>query len=313
MKWLVFCVSCFSFAVALTSLRSLAQDRPNTPKPAFAVVSVKATKDPNPRNARVPQFLPGGRFASKGPLIWVIATAYRLPLQGNNRLSGDPDSIRNMNEIYDIEATSGGDTIPDGLSQTDREDRLRSMLQLLLADRFKLVIHRETKEMPIYALAVGKGGPKLQKAGIEERDCRGPEADPASDNVAPEGTMINTPQATPVNPVSMCHVIMGGRGRGIHTQAASMADVASFVENWTNRPLVDKTGLKGLYHIDTLGWLPMELGPPPASGTKAEDGREMVDIPTLFDVLGGLGLKLESQKAKVDIYVIDHIERPSEN
>jgi len=87
----------------------------------------------------------------------------------------------------------------------------------------------------------------------------------------------------------------------------------SFVENWTGRPLIDKTGIKGLYQFDTKGWLPVQPGPPPAAGAKAEDGTDMADVPTLFQVFDGLGLKMVSQKEKVEIYVIDHVERPSEN
>jgi len=65
--------------------------------------------------------------------------------------------------------------IPTGLSDQARNERMRMMLQDLLADRFKLKLHRETKEMPVYSLVVAKGGPKLQKADIEEKDCqRGP-------------------------------------------------------------------------------------------------------------------------------------------
>jgi len=92
-----------------------------------------------------------------------------------------------------------------------------------------------------------------------------------------------------------------------------MSDLASFVENWTDRPLVDKTGIKGLYHMETTGWLPMQPGPPPAPGAKAEDGTKVEDLPTIFTVFKRLGLKMESQKGRVDVYVIDHVEKPSEN
>jgi uncharacterized protein (TIGR03435 family) len=71
---------------------------------------------------------------------------------------------------------------------------MKLMLQALLADRFKLVIHGETKEIPVYALVVGKGGPKLQKADIEEKDC--PEVAPATG---------------PGTPNTACHSFMGGR------------------------------------------------------------------------------------------------------
>src|SRR5260370_23033644 len=98
---------------------------------------------------------------------------------------------------------------------------MRLMLQTLLADRFKLTIRRETKELPVLALVVAKGGPKLKKAEIEEKDC-------------PDG---------PISYGVSCHSIVGGMGRGLHGQAINMADVALFVANWTDRPVVDKTGI----------------------------------------------------------------------
>ena len=173
-------------------------------------------------------------------------------------------------------------------------DRERLMLQALLADRFKLVIHREVKELPVYALVVAKGGPKLQKADIDEKDCPDSSASPAPD------------------PTTLCHSLGGGRGRGIHARAVSISELANGLENYTDRPLVDKTGIEGLYHIETRPWLPMQTGPPPAPGA-TEDGIAVAELPTIFEVLEKLGLKMEPQKEKVDVYVIDHVERPSEN
>jgi uncharacterized protein (TIGR03435 family) len=92
-----------------------------------------------------------------------------------------------------------------------------------------------------------------------------------------------------------------------------MADLAGAVENWTDRPLLDKTGLQGLYRIETKGWLPMEAMQPPALGAKAEDGSDMSDVPTVFQMLEKLGLRMEAQKGMVDVYIIDHIEKPSAN
>lgn len=185
--------------------------------------------------------------------------------------------------------------VPAGRSDKARRNRARLMLQTLLADRFKLAIHRETKEMPVYALVVSKSGPKLQKAAIEEKDC-------------PDSSATSSPA-----PIVFCHDISGGRGRGIHGQAVDVSDLASFVENWTDRLLVDKTGLKGLYHIETTGWAQMAPGPPPSLGAKDEDGTDLADVPTILEVFERLGLKMEPQKGLADVYVIDHVEKPSEN
>ena len=170
------------------------------------------------------------------------------------------------------------------------------MLQTLLADRFKLKIRRETKEMPVYALVVAKGGPKLQKADIEEKDCT-------------EGPFI----VMPGTPNTACHSFIGGQVRTIHARAVSLADVATYVENWTDQPVEDKTELDGLYRIETAPWQPMDLrSSPPAPGAK-QDGVDEADLPTIFEVFDKLGLKLESQKGPVEMYVIDHVEKPSEN
>jgi len=236
--------------------------------------------------------LVGQRFVSKAPIAGVIAAAYDLPVSALKfRLTGPTDWDRSI-PIYEIQATG---VFPAGLSEKDRNGRMRLMLQALLADRFKLKIHAETKEIPVYALVVGKGGPKLQKADIQEKDCP-----------------VGTPPPTLGAPVIACHTFNGGRGRGLHARAADMSDLVTFVQGWTDRPLFDKTGIAGLYRFDTSGWLPMEVGLSPVPGTK-QDGVDVGDLPTIFELFEKLGLKMESTKDKVDVYVVDHIEKPTEN
>jgi bla regulator protein blaR1 len=257
---------------------------------AFEVASVKPQAPGDDHFAR-PAFA-GGRFTSAAPLIYVIASAYDLPFRPSARLTGLPDWARSSDSVYDIEATS---VIPAGLSGRARLDRERMMLRALLADRFKLAIHREQRELPVYALVVGRGGPKLQKADIEERDCPNPE-------------LSTTP---PQDPNTFCHIMTAGPGGGLHARAVDMSDVVSAVGNWTSRPLLDKTGIKGLYHMETTGWQPMQDAPF-APGARL-NGVPIDDLPTLFEVFEKLGLKMESQRDKVDVYVIDHIEKPTEN
>jgi len=111
----------------------------------------------------------------------------------------------------------------------------------------------------------------------------------------------------------LCHTFNGGQGRGLHGRAVNMSDLVSHVEDFTGRPLLDKTGIKGLYRIETKAWLPPGLTQELPPGAKAEDGSLFADLPTLFEVFAGLGLKMESKNDAVDVYVVDHIERPSEN
>lgn len=262
-----------------------AQSKPNKAL-TFEVASVRAHA-PGQTRLLPPQFLPGGSFTSDAPLFIVIAIAYNLPFNPSVRLSGAPDWTRSPEGAYHIEATAGTGALPEGLSVRARNDAMRLMLQTLLADRFKLAIHHQTREMSVSALVVAKGGPKLQEADIDEKNC--------------------------LDETTACHTFTGGQGRGLHARAVDMTDLARYVENWTDRPLVDRSGVKGLFHIETKGWQTMQPGPPPAPGARSEDGTNVADVPTLFNVFAQLGLKMESRKAPVDLYVIDHVERPTEN
>ena len=265
---------------------------------AFEVASIKENKSEDPRAGIGMQFLPGGRFVARNlPLVVVIATAYDLPPFGSPRLTTGPSFDRGVgNARYDIEATAEKGAIPDDATVKVRQEKVRLMLQTLLADRFKMVMRRETKEIPVYALTVAKGGPKLQKAAVEEKDC--------SEN--PTG---------PSDP-ARCHAFEGGQGRGLHAPAVSIAEVASAVENFADRPVVDKTGIQGLYNIQTEGWVSMRPRPPRAPGEEptAED-LAFADParPTIFQIFDRLGLKLESTKAPVEVFVIEHVEKPAEN
>ncbi|MBZ5617921.1 MAG: TIGR03435 family protein [Acidobacteriia bacterium] len=261
---------------------------------AFEVASVKANKSADPRSFGTMKGEPGGRLiVRESPLYMIIAAAYNVSFQ-SPRLSGGPDWIRS--ERYDIEATPEKGAIPAELPAKEQDARMRLMLQTLLADRFKLKVLRETKELPVYVLLVGKNGPKLRESKVAEKDCADPK-DPEKKGVP-------------------CHRFMGGQGRGLHGTAVNMADLVGFVENWTDRPLIDKTGIERLYDIESEGWLPMRPRQPPSPGTppSAEDlAFSDPAIPTLFMIFERLGLKMEPQKAPIETYVIDHVERPTEN
>src|SRR5205823_3988334 len=138
--------------------------------------------------------------------------AYNVPPQFQ-LLTGGPEWIRS--DRFDLEATAEAGAIPSELPSQLRNDKMRLMLQSLLADRFQLSMHREVKEQSVYALVVAKNGPKLQKAKVSEKDCdNGPDA-------------------------MLCHKFLGGQGRGIHGQAVSMAELVVFMANWTDLPVID--------------------------------------------------------------------------
>ncbi len=161
--------------------------------------------------------------------------------------------------------------------KTTRE-RFREMIQALLADRFHLRFHRATKSLPIYELVVAKGGPRLEGARNDD-----PEVDMRSSR---------------------------GRMTGIR---ATMPMFASALSRPLERKVVDETGLKGVYTFE-LKFVPDEgsgrPAPPERSGPPRPDDSE----PSIFTALREqLGLSLKPTRGPVDILVIDHVERPSEN
>jgi bla regulator protein BlaR1 len=260
---------------------------------AFAVASIKQSNSEDSRSSTF-QYLPGGRFVARGiPLYMIIADAYNLPFQ-SDRLTRGPDWIRET--AYDIEAKAEEGAFPAGVTGKVRDDKIRLMLQTLFAERFKMVMRREIKELSVYAVLVRRSGPKLQKADVDETACAS--------------------RPTEFGETASCHSFQGGQGRGLHAQAIDIADIASAVSNWSDRPVIDKTGLDGLFKIDTEGWVPMRprMPRPPGQEPTAED-TAMADPgrATLFQIFDRLGLRLEPQKAPVEMFVIESIERPSQN
>jgi len=168
---------------------------------------------------------------------------------------------------YDIVAKAAG---PVPVSQ------VKLMLRSLLEDRFKLTIHRETKELSVYILTVAKGGPRFQ-----------PSAD--------DGPMSAAP-----------------KGGSLQYRRTSMAYLAGSV--FSNLPslgcpVVDRTGLDGIYDFSLKLFDPDSANG--ETGPKGDMLRQMDN--GLSASLKGLGLKLESQRSPVEILVIDHVEKPPEN
>lgn len=277
---------------------SLAQSQLET-APAFEVASVK----PNHTGDRGVSIMnaPGGRLSAKNvALSMLIRIAYKVQ---DFQVTGGPSWI--SSERYDIEAKPEGSADPDMRKLTDDQreaamDRQRLRLQALLADRFKLTLHRDTKELPVYALVVAKNGPKLQQSTVSPSPPEAPNA-----------------QGPPKGPFKGQGMRMG-RG-DLTANSVRLSFLAEALSNQLGRTVVDKTGLTGLYDF-TLKWTPDEGQGQMFKGPG--DGREGADAPPPPDASGPslftaiqeqLGLKLESQKGPVEILVIDHVERPTEN
>jgi uncharacterized protein (TIGR03435 family) len=178
----------------------------------------------------------GDLSATAVPVLVLLRYAYDVPVNPSPRLSGLPG----WRETYDIEAKAPARAVPAGLQDSDRRSRIQGMIRRLLADRFKLVMRVEQKRMPVYALTGAPGGPKLRKSAIAEKDC-------VLDTGIPKS----------------CHHFIGGRGHPLNAAAIDMDDLALYIENWADLPVVNRTGVRGLFAVETEGWAPMRLPPPP--------------------------------------------------
>ena len=269
-----------------------------TPAPAFEVVSIKPDRTGDGRV--MININPSGRFVAENvTLKFLLQEAYGMK---DSQISGAPGWIDS--DHYDVEAKPEDSTVEAQrkLSPEERHAQLMRMLQSMLADRFKLTLHHETKELPLYALMVAKNGPKLH------------ESLPSPGDPAPPGPL------TPNGPQPRHSIRMMGRGDlSINSQDLDM--FAEVLSRQMGRLVVNKTGLKGAYDF-TLKWTPDEGeggmfgGPPPGPDGKPRDVAPPADAsgPSIFTALQEqLGLKLESQKGPVDTLVIDHLEKPSGN
>ncbi len=187
--------------------------------------------------------------------------------------------------------------LPPGATQA----QLRAMLQNLLSERFRLVLHREQRAMPGYTLVVGKSGAKLKDSAETSASNTADNFDPLPP--APPNELEVHGDGYPNVPPregSWLVALKSGYAR-THQLSASMEDLAGILSNQLGKPVTDSTGLKGRYEF-TLSW----MSAIPAAG---EGG------PDLFAaVQQQLGLKLEASKAPVEVLVIDHLEKdPTQN
>jgi uncharacterized protein (TIGR03435 family) len=252
---------------------------------AFETITIKPARSADPRSERL-QVLPNGDLIASGvPVIRLVSYAYEVPVNPSPRLSPLPDWT--LREKYDIEAKAPTNAIPLNLQHSEIRSRVQQMMRGLLADRFKLVMRVENKAMSVYVLTVASGGPKLQKSGVTEKDC-------ASD--------------TDPEP---CHNFVGGLGHPLNAKAVDMDDLVHYISNWTDFPVVNRTALSGLFTLNTEGWVPMRLPPPPPNATLAAN--PFAGLPTIFAVLDRLGLELKRQEDVLPIYTAERIERPTVN
>jgi uncharacterized protein (TIGR03435 family) len=314
----------------------------SAPKPSFEVASVKPAA-PLDMQKLAQQLMAGGEMPKIGPhvdgaqaeytymaLRELIVTAYKVkPYQ----ITG-PDWL--ASERFDIKAK-----MPSGSTKDDAP----LMLQSLLEDRFKLSVRRETKEHPVLALVVGKGGPKMKES----------EAAKPIDENAPLGPGESKMEG-PDGPIRMkvdmkaggAVVDMGAKGKYTYSVdrntmmfhiAATQVTMSGFADMLTQmsqmggtagRNIIDETGLKGSYDVgidfsiaDLMAMaraagMDVPAGAPGTPGANAAGGGAEAATPgggtSITDAVQALGLKLESKKAPVEQLIVDHIEKtPTEN
>ena len=250
--------------------------------PTFEVVSIKPLTSNDQRTMMTVQ--PGGRFTMRNePLHLLIRTAYQLQ---DDQIVGGPSWLNS--DRFDIDAKAADD---EAFLR-----RLGPMLQALLADRFDLMVHHDTKELPVFAVVLartdGRLGPQLRPT-----ECPDLEVD--------------------VKQLRPCVNLSPGLGR-FTARGTPMKTFLEWLAPFVNRVVIDRSGLNGRYDIN-LEWTPDNL-PQRAPGTPADQPLRLNGItidpngPTIFTAIQEqLGLKLESTKGSVDVLVIDHVEHPTEN
>ena len=255
-------------AIALACLGLIAAfpaspQTPPTAKLEFEVATIKPLEVPK-----------GGRSVSlilnHGTARLEAATLRQIIVQAYSvqrvRVIGGPAWYNT--EQYDVLAKAEN---PDSTP-----DQVREMLKSLLADRFKLALHKETREMPIYSLAVDKGGPKFEKAAADEKPVVQP---------GPMGRLV--------------------------FQAQGMLSLVNTLANMLDMPVDDRTGLTGRYDF-TFERFPTDLtGHRSADGAAPPMRPDPRDY--LPESVEKLGLKLQAKKGRAEVLVVDHAERMSPN
>jgi uncharacterized protein (TIGR03435 family) len=257
---------------------------------AFEAASIKQNKSGDWRRAMGPA--PGGRFtATNVPARDLIAYAYGISQDSVSfRIVGGPKWIDE--DRFDVNANVAGTWTPS---------QMREMMRTLMADRFRLAAHAETREMPTYTLAVVPNRPlRLRRSVVDEAACQTRrEAIQRREPVPPP-----VPGAPPI-----C-----GTGRTIPgtitAVGGSMTSLTSTLGQFVSRSVVDRTELSGLFDFE-LKWTP---DTPPLVPADAPPLNIDPNGPSIFTALQEqLGLKLESTQGPVDIVVIDRVEHPTED
>jgi uncharacterized protein (TIGR03435 family) len=278
-----------------------------SPPPPFEVASVKPNVS-SEKNAFI-QLQQGGRLVVRNiPLKTIITWAYQLR-QDDERLVGSPDWIQA--EKFDIDAKAPEGVALGTIGRVGGPSPGLLILRAILAERFQLKMRTETREMPIYALVTanqdGRLGPKLTRS---DTDCEQVRADRRA------GRATFSP--APPGSVPLCAYTMFNNRIAYGDQP--LAELADYLSGRMQRLVVDRTGLTGRFDFEVI-WTPDQ--PPPADAPeRIVVGGAEIDLtggvkydpngPALLTALREqLGLKIESTRGPVDVFVIERVERPT--
>lgn len=263
---------------ALGMILSAPSVKPQPAGPArFEVAAIKLSRDPQPGGDIS---ITPGRFRGKDlALQWLILTACRI---NSKFLSGKlPDWT--LSERYDIDATTAGPST---------DDQVLDALRELLAERFRLKEHRESRDEPVYFLTIAKGGIKMPPGNCEPVKKDLPNECYTRTTEGPV-TMIDWRGVRMSDPNGVAYRTLTGHLSGIN-----------------NRVIIDKAGLTGTYDVH-LRW---ERDPGTTGIQATPEAAATPQAPSLFDAMEKeLGLRLESGRGPVEYLVVDHVEKPSPN
>jgi uncharacterized protein (TIGR03435 family) len=292
-------------------------------KPAFEVASNKPNKSGSLSTSN--GFRACRYVANNATLKMMITFAYRLPNgqtlpQVPDRIIGGPSWIET--DHFDVEAKRGSDADSIQLNE------FLLMIQSLLEERFQLRTHWSKQDFPVYELVVAKEGPKLQRSADQTQPppqarnplvrCSGTPFAPPPPPAPSTGSRGTTPPKPPIT--------FDSSGVSIDVKGTSLVSLLGVLQIYMDRPIINKTGMTGLYDVKmrfspertrTAPVAPVAANaPPPATGqttppTAADPSG--TSGPSIFTAIQELGLKLESAKGPLDVLVIDSVQRPTEN
>lgn len=266
------------------------------PRTAFTATSVKVNRLGGALSPYQLGFLSGGRFvATNVTLQQLIAAAYGVhQLLPPNRMVGGPTWL--ANDRFDVAAKTDD---PDAAREVDGVPRRSLMLRALLSDRFRLLVHSESRTLPVYALVLARSdklGPRIRASAM---DCAA---------IRARADASTTPPPPLPNERPSCGI--GSRGYSLIGGGATMSQLANVLSARADRVVVDRTSLEGVYDLD-LSWVPPPQAVTPPPGVPPSDPEAIAALLTALQEQ--LGLKLESARGPVDLLVIDRADHPSAN